>query len=69
MENRCVSCGAALPEGRQVCPDCEAAAQVRTYPKPTLNDPKERRKPWLFMRLRQMKAILLSCLTGKSNQR
>ena len=42
MENRCVFCGAALPEGRQVCPDCEAAARVRTYPKPTLNYPKER---------------------------
>ena len=24
MENRCVCCGAIIPEGRQVCPKCEA---------------------------------------------
>lgn len=23
MENRCVVCGAIIPEGRQVCPNCE----------------------------------------------
>lgn len=23
MEDRCVSCGAIIPEGRQVCKDCE----------------------------------------------
>jgi hypothetical protein len=23
-ENQCVMCGAVIPEGRQVCPDCEA---------------------------------------------
>lgn len=23
-ENRCVVCGAIIPEGRQVCPNCEA---------------------------------------------
>jgi RNA polymerase subunit RPABC4/transcription elongation factor Spt4 len=23
MENRCVMCGAIIPEGRQVCPNCE----------------------------------------------
>ena len=23
MENRCVICGAIIPEGRQVCPNCE----------------------------------------------
>lgn len=23
MSNRCVSCGAEIPEGRQVCPSCE----------------------------------------------
>ena len=23
MENRCVCCGAIIPEGRQVCPKCE----------------------------------------------
>lgn len=22
MENRCVVCGAVIPEGRQVCPEC-----------------------------------------------
>ena len=25
-ENTCVCCGAAVPEGRQVCPSCEARA-------------------------------------------
>ena len=23
MENRCVCCGEIIPEGRQVCPECE----------------------------------------------
>lgn len=23
MENHCVSCGKVIPEGRQICPDCE----------------------------------------------
>lgn len=26
MEDRCVACGAVVPEGRQVCPICEARA-------------------------------------------
>ena len=26
MENRCVCCGAIIPEGRMVCPMCEMAA-------------------------------------------
>ena len=26
MENRCVCCGAIIPEGRMVCPICEMAA-------------------------------------------
>ena len=24
MEDRCVCCGAVVPEGRMVCPQCEA---------------------------------------------
>ena len=24
MENRCIICGAIIPEGRLVCPNCEA---------------------------------------------
>ena len=24
MEDRCVTCGVIVPEGRQVCPNCEA---------------------------------------------
>lgn len=27
MEDRCVCCGAIIPEGRMVCPQCEAAAK------------------------------------------
>ena len=23
MENRCIVCGAIIPEGRQICPNCE----------------------------------------------
>ena len=26
MDNRCVCCGAVIPEGRMVCPICEMAA-------------------------------------------
>ena len=29
MENTCVICGAIIPEGRQVCPDCEAGGDMR----------------------------------------
>lgn len=29
-ENRCVCCGEIIPEGRQVCPSCEAAAKEVT---------------------------------------
>lgn len=27
-DNRCVSCGDIIPEGRQVCPGCQAAALI-----------------------------------------
>lgn len=27
MENRCVCCGAVIPEGRMVCPMCEMEAE------------------------------------------
>lgn len=30
-ENRCVCCGEIVPEGRQVCPTCEARASVPKY--------------------------------------
>lgn len=26
MENKCVVCGAIIPEGRQVCPNCQIEA-------------------------------------------
>lgn len=29
MEDRCVCCGEIIPEGRMVCPQCEAAANER----------------------------------------
>lgn len=29
MEDRCVCCGAIVPEGRMVCPQCEAKAESR----------------------------------------
>lgn len=25
MEDKCVSCGEIIPEGRQICPECEAS--------------------------------------------
>ena len=28
MDNRCVCCGAEVPEGRQVCPTCEVKNDV-----------------------------------------
>ena len=30
MENRCVCCGEIIPEGRMVCPKCEAKAEDGT---------------------------------------
>lgn len=27
MEDRCVCCGRAVPEGRMVCPECEIEAE------------------------------------------
>lgn len=29
MEDRCVCCGAIVPEGRMVCPICEMQAEKR----------------------------------------
>lgn len=33
MENRCVCCGAVIPEGRQVCPACEECTHVWLFDK------------------------------------
>lgn len=30
MDNRCVICGAIIPEGRQVCPNCEKRVENQT---------------------------------------
>ena len=30
MENNCVCCGRIIPEGRSVCPDCEAGTPYTT---------------------------------------
>lgn len=30
MIERCICCGEIIPEGRQVCPSCEAAAKEAT---------------------------------------
>lgn len=27
MDNRCVICGAVIPEGRQVCPECDQGSR------------------------------------------
>lgn len=31
-ENQCVICGEVIPEGRQVCPTCEAQRSIPVYP-------------------------------------
>ena len=31
-ENQCVICGEVIPEGRQVCPTCEAKRNIPIYP-------------------------------------
>ncbi len=31
-ENQCVICGDVIPEGRQVCPTCEALRSIPVYP-------------------------------------
>ena len=28
MDNRCVCCGEIIPEGRMVCPNCEAESEL-----------------------------------------
>lgn len=33
MSERCICCGAEIPEGRQVCPTCEAEANRWHIPK------------------------------------
>ena len=38
MEERCVICGEIIPEGRQVCPKCEAG-----HEKPRVSDEKLRK--------------------------
>ena len=30
MDNRCVSCGAVISEGRLICPNCEATVGTHT---------------------------------------
>ena len=36
MENHCVACGAIIPEGRQVCRNCEVKMMNKEgYPDPT----------------------------------
>lgn len=32
MEDRCVCCGAIVPEGRMVCPMCEKEADAKKNP-------------------------------------
>lgn len=32
MEDRCVICGKIIPEGRQVCPECERTAVSQDCP-------------------------------------
>ena len=29
MENTCICCGVVIPEGRMVCPNCEAEVNVK----------------------------------------
>ena len=31
-DNRCICCGAQIPEGRQVCPECEGGAVCEQDP-------------------------------------
>lgn len=39
MDNTCVCCGAAVPEGRMVCPGCETAAkEMGRYRKKVADD-------------------------------
>lgn len=33
MEERCICCGEIIPEGRQVCPSCEAEAEKKAEEK------------------------------------
>ena len=40
-ENRCVCCGAVIPEGRQVCPTCERGACMHLWVFDLLEDGKD----------------------------
>ena len=46
MDNRCVVCGEVIPEGRQVCPICEADVSGR----PIKNGEAEKGNPVVFLR-------------------
>ena len=41
MENRCIICGAVIPEGRQVCPNCENGKTQKREP-----DCEDNKKKW-----------------------
>lgn len=43
-ENRCVCCGEIVPEGRQVCPTCEARASAPKYDPDEFFDRKRQNK-------------------------
>ena len=46
MENRCVVCGAIIPEGRQICPNCENGY----HPKQERNEELDEQKNNTLMR-------------------
>lgn len=52
-ENRCVCCGEIVPEGRQVCPTCEARASAPKYD-PAEFFSAERKRMTNAMRIRAM---------------
>ena len=33
MEDRCICCGDIIPEGRQVCPNCEESVKIKNKEK------------------------------------
>jgi hypothetical protein len=59
MDNRCVVCGEVIPEGRQVCPICEADVSGR----PIKNGEAKKGNPVVFLR------GLIRCLMDQNLRR
>ena len=69
MDNRCVCCGEIIPEGRQVCPNCNASVGTHTVDSCESKNAKDIRKNCVtnYDRIRNMSVDELATLLGYSS--